>query len=152
MSSGITDNVERTREAYAAFARGDLDAIKADMDPDITWTVSGRSSLAGTYRGIDEVLGYFVKLFEISGGTFRADLLECGEIAPDLVACLCRISGDLPGGRLDAAIVQTFRERDGLTLEVRGYAEDGYAIDAAFGVPITLPDARTSDAASPIRA
>jgi ketosteroid isomerase-like protein len=151
MSSGITDNVERTRAAYAAFARGDLDAVKADMDPDITWIASGRNSLAGTYRGIDEVLGYFVKLFEISGGTFRADLVECGEVAPDLVACLCRISGDLPGGRLDGMIVQTFRERNGLTVEVRGYAEDAYALDAAFGASIALPDARQGEAA-PIRA
>ncbi len=151
MSAAITDNVERTRAAYAAFARGDLDAIRQDLDPDIRWTLSGRSTLAGTYRGIDEVLGYFVKLFEVSGGTFKADLVECGEIAPDLVACLCRISGDMPNGHVDTMIVQTFKEVDGKTVEVRGYAEDPYAWDEALGAAITLPDARQGEAA-PIRA
>lgn len=114
------------------------------FDPDITWHVGGRSALAGDYHGTDAVLGYFVALFERSGGTFAAELLECGEMAPDLVCALVRITGDLPGGRLDTTIVQTFRERD-------GYAQDAYAMDEAIGGVITLPDARRPEpAATPI--
>jgi uncharacterized protein len=151
-SEAVESNVSRTRAGYAAFAAGDLDAIRDLFSPEITWHVGGRSSLAGTYAGIDEVFGYFGQLFERSNGTFKADLIECGEIAPDLVGCLVRITGDMPGGRLDTTVVQTFKEVDGKTVEVRGYAEDAYALDAAMGAAITLPDARTAQEAAPIKA
>lgn len=142
-------NEERTRRGYRLFAEGDVEGIRALLHPDITWTVSGRNALSGTYRGIDEVVGYFVALFERSGGTFRADLLACGEIAPDLVHCQVRLTGDLPGGRLDSTIVQTFRTRDGRTIEVHDYAQDRYALDEAFGTgAITLPDARQPEQAT----
>lgn len=145
-----SDNVQRTRDDYAAFGRGDLDAIRENMSPDITWTVTGQSELAGTYRGIDEVFGYFGKLFEISGGTFRADLVECGEIADGLVAALVRLTGDMPGGSVDQRIVQLFREVDGKTVEVHNFPEDAYALDASIAATITLPGARTADQAAPI--
>jgi len=87
----------------------------------------------------------------VSGGTFKADLVACGEIAPDLVACLCHISGDLPNGHVDSMIVQTFKEVDGKTVEVHGYAEDAYAWDEALGPAVTLPSAR-QDPAAPVRA
>ena len=144
-------NVARTRRGYAMFAEGDIDGIRELFHPDITWTVGGRHALAGTYRGIDAVIGYFVALFERSNGTFKAELQECGEIAPDLVHCQVRITGDMPGGSIDTTVVQTFRELDGKTIEVHGYSEDPYAIDEAIGgAAIRLPDARTADQAAPV--
>ena len=145
----MSDNVERTRRGYEAFARGDLDAIRDLLAPDIVWHVPGRSTLAGDYRGIDAVLTYFGELFTRSAGTFSAELIECGEIAPDLVACLVRIRGDMTAASVDSRVVQLFQQVDGRTAEVWSLAEDQYAIDEAEGATeISLPEARAAQPAS----
>jgi ketosteroid isomerase-like protein len=46
-------------ELLAAFGRRDNDVILAAMSPDVVLRLPGTSTLAGTYRGIDEV-GRFV--------------------------------------------------------------------------------------------
>ena len=142
-------NEEAVRNGYDAFARGDLDALRTLMSPDVTWNEPGRSELSGVYRGIDAVLGLFGEMFTRSEGTLRAELTECGEIATDLVACLVRITATMPGGSVDSRIVQLFRLQDGRTVEVSNFSEDQYAMDEATGAAeITLPDARTASPAS----
>lgn len=143
----MVDNVGTIRRGFAAFAAGDLDTLRTLFDPDIVWHEPGRSAVAGDHQGVDATLGLFGQLYERSGGTFRAELRECGEIAPDLVACLIHISGDLPGGRLDQPSVLLFQLRDGHPVDVRGYSSDQYAQDEAWGpAAITLPDARKETA------
>jgi ketosteroid isomerase-like protein len=147
MSDSTIDNIANTRRGFEAFGSGDLDALRELLDPDIVWHVPGRSSLSGDYRGIDATLGYFLALFERSGGTFKAELLECGEIAPDLVACLVRLSGDMSAACIDLRAMMLFQERDGRSVEVWNFSSDQYAIDEAEGpVAIALPDARSAEA------
>lgn len=69
-------NVARLRAAFDAFARGDLDAVRDSATPDATWTNGGSGPLAGTYRGWDEVSGMFGRLLELTGGTFRMEVLS----------------------------------------------------------------------------
>lgn len=67
-------NEELIRRGYQAFAHwrhGDLNELFAD---DIVWHTPGRSQLAGTYRGREEVFGTFQKVAELSGGTFKLDI------------------------------------------------------------------------------
>jgi uncharacterized protein len=149
----MIDNIANTRRGFDAFAAGDLDTLRELLDPDIVWHVPGRSSLAGDYRGIDATLGYFLALFERSGGTFKAELLECGEIAPDLVACLVRLTGDMTAAPIDVQGMMLFKEREGRSIEVWNFSADQYAIDEAEGpIDISLPDARSADEAAPIKA
>lgn len=143
-------NEQAIRDGYDAFGRGDLDAVRETMSPEVTWSVPGRSELAGQYRGIDAVLGYFGELFTRSEGTFRAELLECGEIGPDLVAALVQLSGTMPGGSFDNRLMQLFRLADGRTVEALNFPEDLYAMDEATGAQqITLPDARSEAQPAP---
>jgi uncharacterized protein len=55
-------NLERTRAAYQAFANSDVEAAAADLADDIEWVVPGVSTLSGTYRGKDEVMGLWMQL------------------------------------------------------------------------------------------
>ena len=143
----MTDNVESTRRGFAAFAEGNLDILKDLFDPDIVWHVPGRNSVSGDYQGIDATLGYFMQIHERSGGTFKADLLECGEIAPDLVACLVNLKGDAAGGSIDQRSMMLFQQRSGRALEVWNFSSNQYAQDQAWGpAAITLPDAHTQAA------
>jgi len=140
------------RRGYDAFAAGDLETLRGLFSPDVVWTENGRSELAGTYRGVDATLGLFVKLFERTGGTFRAELLGCGEIAPGLVAAMARDTATLPHGEYEGTNVHTFRVEGGRVVEVRSHPSDAYAFDAAMGVTISLPDARSAGQESPVRA
>jgi ketosteroid isomerase-like protein len=55
-------------EFYAGGAGAHLHQLLA---PDITWTVPGENLIAGTYRGLEEVLGYFRRRRDLADRTFR---------------------------------------------------------------------------------
>lgn len=65
---GSHPNVERMKTGYDAFAKGDLDALRELFAPDIVWHVSGDWPLAGDYKGVDEVFGFFGQLLSMSEG------------------------------------------------------------------------------------
>jgi len=48
-------SVELVRRSYAAFDRDDLDAVLADMHPDIEWHQAQGLPHGGLYHGVDEV-------------------------------------------------------------------------------------------------
>ena len=146
----MVDNVASIRSAFAAFAQGDMDTLKEVFAAEIVWHEPGRSTVSGDYRGIDATLAFFGDLFERSAGTFKAELVECGEIAPNVVTCLINVSGEVASGALDQRSVLVFRQRAGRTVEVHNFSSDQYAQDTFWGMAaITLPDARK--AAKPVK-
>jgi ketosteroid isomerase-like protein len=48
-------NVVAVRRSYEAFARGDMDAVVADMHEEIEWHQAQGLPHGGIYRGLDEV-------------------------------------------------------------------------------------------------
>jgi ketosteroid isomerase-like protein len=46
-------NRERVAESFAAFQRGDVDAVNAGLDPNIEVVISGQLANSGTWTGID---------------------------------------------------------------------------------------------------
>lgn len=48
-------NLELVQRSYEAFARDDLDAVLADMHPEIEWHQAQGLPHGGFYRGVDEV-------------------------------------------------------------------------------------------------
>ena len=68
-------NAEAIRKGYDAFSRGDMDALRSDLfSADIVWHQGGRNQTAGDYRGADDVIGLFGKLFQLTDGTFRIEV------------------------------------------------------------------------------
>lgn len=98
------ENIEKTKAAYAAFARADIDGASAEIDDSIEWVVPGNSSISGTYRGKDEVIGFWMKLAEKGFTTNPEHFL--GD--DDLVVVLTTISA--AGESSDAADVLRFRD------------------------------------------
>ena len=49
------DNLALVRRSYVAFERDDLDAVLADMHPEIEWHQAQGLPHGGLYRGLDEV-------------------------------------------------------------------------------------------------
>jgi uncharacterized protein len=62
------------RRGYQAFGEGDMDHFRSIYTPDVVQQQPGKNQTSGEYQGIDNVLGLYGKLFELSGGTFSADL------------------------------------------------------------------------------
>ena len=60
-------NIDLVKSSYAAFGRGDLDAILATMDPSVEWKTPGGAELpfAGTRRGTAQVREFFTTLSEV---------------------------------------------------------------------------------------
>lgn len=68
------------RRGYQAFNSGDFDTLRTILSHDVVQHVPGNSQLAGAYKGIDAVFGYYGKLAELTDGQFRADLIDvCGD-------------------------------------------------------------------------
>ena len=96
--------IELVRRGYDAFNNRDMDTLISLMAHDVVHHVPGSSELAGEYKGIESVLGYYAALGDVSGGTFRADLIDC----------------HADGRGHVAAIHQTTATRNGVTRVSRG--------------------------------
>ena len=123
-------NEDLLREGYAAFGRGDLDALQNQFfAEDISWHFPGKSPFAGDYRGAGDVLGWLARTFEVSGGTVRVELNNV-LASDDLGVALVTITAQREGRALSDDTVQVFRIRDGKATEVWSYPADLYANDA----------------------
>jgi len=67
-------NVERARRGYAAFGSGDLATLSELIADDAVWHAQGVGPLSGDYHGRDQIFGFFGRLAEETGGTFRLDV------------------------------------------------------------------------------
>jgi ketosteroid isomerase-like protein len=117
------------REAFAAFARGDLDALRDQyFAEDVRFHFPGRGPLAGDHEGVAQVLEMFGRAFELSGGTLRLEIHDV--IASDAHAiALFTARGERAGRRLDDRTVEVLHIRDGKAAEIWLYPADLYAND-----------------------
>ena len=70
------DAMKQVRRGYQAFNTGDAQTLLDIFAKDVTQHVPGSGPFAGTYKGAEAVLGYYGKLAEHTGGTFRAHLTD----------------------------------------------------------------------------
>lgn len=67
-------NARAVTGAYAAFARGDIDAVAATMSDDIVWHQAGAGNFAGDFTGKAAVLAHFADLMALTQGTYQHDV------------------------------------------------------------------------------
>lgn len=63
MASQQRTNVELVREGYEAFNERDLETVVGILDDDVEWVTPEGYRYGGTYRGPDEVGGFFDRAF-----------------------------------------------------------------------------------------
>lgn len=118
-------------ELYRAFAARDAVTLQRLLAA-AEWRVPGASQVSGTYRGAAEVLGYFGKLRELSGGTFHAEVLDV-MTSGTRAAVLARATGKRDGRGYDKTYVLVLEVRGGAILSGTLYNEDQAAFDAFWG-------------------
>jgi ketosteroid isomerase-like protein len=119
-------NVELTRRGYEAFANADLTTLSELIADDVTWHVTGAGPLTGTYHGRDEVFGFFGKLAEETGGTFRLDVHDVLANDEHSVA-LCTLSASRAGKSIQVPVANVSHVRDGKVTEFWGATADPQA-------------------------
>ena len=121
-------NAELLRGGYDAFAKGDIPSVLGIFAEDIAWHVPGRSPLSGDYRGHQEVVGFFTKAMELSGGTLR---VEADEILADgeRIIALTTVSAERNGQTWSSQEVHVWRVQDGRVVAFREFQGDQEAED-----------------------
>jgi ketosteroid isomerase-like protein len=122
-------NATYVRTMFDAFARADLDAVRAAIPEDAVWHFPGRhGQLAGTHRGRDAILAFFVHVARLTAGTFH---LELDDVVADdryAVALFCG-HGSRDGRTLDNPTCLKMRFEAGRIAEVWEFVWDLYAVD-----------------------
>lgn len=128
----MSANADRVRDAYQAFARGDVPSILAFLDPQIEWAEAEGFPTAGTYHGHDSVVnGVFVPLttewdgFSVVPGEF----IDAG----DTIVALGRYSGTFKetGKSMSCDFAHVWTVRDGKAVRFRQYV-DSALVQAAM--------------------
>jgi ketosteroid isomerase-like protein len=118
-------NEEMLRTVYDAFTKGDVATVMGLATDDITYHVSGRGRVSGDYSGKGEVLGFFGKLMELSGGTFHLEVLDILANSEHGIT-LTMERGQREGRTLENRAVHVWDIRDGKCARFRGYNEEGW--------------------------
>ena len=125
-------NEDLLRRGYEAFASGDIDTVLSVFSHDIAWHAGGSNQTSGEYHGHQEVVGFFMKLIELSGGTFRLDVHDI--LANDTHGVvLATAHGERDGQQLAVREVNIWHLADGKATEFWAFAEDQPAVNRFFG-------------------
>ena len=106
-------NEDVVRRGYQAFGEGDMETLRSLFAADAVHVATGNSPIAGDYEGIDAILGYYGSLFELSDGTFSAELQSTRAEGDDTVVAVHRDRGQRAGKTLDQDETLTFTLSDG---------------------------------------
>ena len=66
---GLLDRLHEAQNDF--YAGGSGAALEQLLTPNITWTIPGNNRIAGTYRGLEDVLEYFRQRRDLADRTFQ---------------------------------------------------------------------------------
>ena len=102
------ENEELVRQGYKAFGEGDMDTLRSLFADDAVHIATGNSPVSGDYKGVDDILAYYGKLFELSDGTFAAELTSTKVEGDDTVVATHRDTAKRGDKTLDQDETLTF--------------------------------------------
>ena len=122
-------NEDLVRRGYAAFSTGDMATLNELFADDIVWHASGRSVVSGDFEGKEAVFGYFGRLVQETGGTFRIEVHDVLANDEHAVALMTSHAARPDGRTLDDIATQVFHISDGKVTESWFHPGDQYAAD-----------------------
>lgn len=97
------------------------------------WHLPGQSVISGDHVGWDAIRDDFLsRLGPLSGGTFRAELLDIAA-GDEYVVAVQHATGSFEGRVLDVTGCQLMTLQDGLIAMVKGHYSDQAQLDAFWG-------------------
>jgi uncharacterized protein len=123
----MSKNVEVVEAMYQCFKTGDMKRLKEEVfAPDLTWDLPGHNPIAGTKKGVDEVLGFFGALRKLG---LQVTPLGLGEVGSDGVAEFYRGHGEVNGVKLNAYNCNYYTIRNGKIAAVQVFMADQHGYD-----------------------
>jgi uncharacterized protein len=129
-------NVEVVEKMYHCFRTGDMATLKAEVfAEDIVWHLPGHHPLAGTKRGINEVLAFFGKLRSLGA---KVEPLGMGELSSGGVAEVYRAQAEVNGVQMQAFNCNYYTIRNGKIAEVQVLMADQANYDTFMWAAVKL--------------
>jgi uncharacterized protein len=128
------ENVDSLREGFEEFARGDLEAVRERLDPEIEWEPAIAPILGvETIRGRAAVMAFFARDLSEGFDEFRAEPLAYEDLGDDMVLVTTRYAGrgESSGLEIDQTFVSLYRFRNGRTVSMHDYRTRDEALEAA---------------------
>jgi uncharacterized protein (TIGR02246 family) len=128
-------NEDLIRRAYKAFGEGDMDTLRSLMTDDVVHVIPGDNRFTGEHKGKEAVFAFYGALFDVSGGTYNADLQTVEAKGDDTVVSTHRGTANHGGRTLDTTETLTFTIKGGkISKLVSSFTpEDEKAEDAFWG-------------------
>lgn len=122
-------NATVARVGFDRFVGGDVAGLLELFADDAVWHVPGANAMTGDYRGRDEIIPFLRRTGELTGGTYRVELLWV--VADDEhVVAVYRARGEREGRRLDIEQALLVRVEEGVWKDIRAQPLDQPAFDA----------------------
>lgn len=126
----MSSNVEVVEKMYQCFKAGDMETLKAEVfAEDLQWHLPGHHPLAGTKKGVDEVLAFFGRLRSLG---LQVTPLGMGELNSGGVVEVYKAKGEVNGAKLNAFNCNYYTVREGRITEVQVLMADQHGYDAFF--------------------
>lgn len=118
-------NAALIEQLYAAFGRGDIPSVVANLADDVEWSVPATLPHGGQFQGKAGAVQFFEGLgaaWEVLG----LDVEGVGEVGEDVVVAVVRADGTLrSGGPSGYGAAHVFTVRDGKVTRFREYTDLG---------------------------
>ena len=121
-------NAEPIRQAFDAFANGDMATMQSLVAEDTVWHLPGRGPLAGDHYGRNAVFEMFGRLVQASEGTFNQSLHDV-LASEDHVVALTYATASRGDHKYDGRDAWVFHLREGQIAEAWWRPGDLYAAD-----------------------
>ena len=128
----MASHVERVREGYEAFNRGDLDGFLDFLAPDVEWLEPSEGAQGDVHNGREEVRR-FIQLGLEAWGEYRAEPEQILEAGADRVLVLvhARARGRASGLEMEAPVAHLITLLEGRVTRLEMFAERSEALAAA---------------------
>jgi len=120
--------------ALDAFNANEPEELSSYVAADVTYTIHGRASVSGTYRGVEGFRKALTSVAELTGGTMEVqpEVLVAGH---DAVMAYMRVTGTRTDGRrYHSHQAYLYRFRDGKLIEGQAIPVDQRAFEEFFRV------------------
>jgi ketosteroid isomerase-like protein len=121
-------NVMLMRNVYAAFGTGDVDTAGTYWTEDAVHHYPGRNPLSGEHHGLADSTAFANKMWELTDGNIKMDVLEIGA-SDNHAFALLQTRYERKGHVLEMPFVNIARIEDGKIAEFWTYPDDVYATD-----------------------
>lgn len=119
------------RNAYAAFAQGDIEGYLAVCTDDFTFNVPGTTKVSGSFKGRDRFLQMLGTVMRLSGGAFEETVHDVlANDAHGVVLAVHRLSRD--GAPKQYRTAHIYNIRDGRLVECWEQPQDPAAFADAW--------------------